>query len=757
MRRRTSWLGIWLAALVACGGSTGTLPEDADPGFPPEVRDPGISEDPGPGDPAGRDPASPEDDPGNGDPGGAADPGFDPGSRDPGEADPDGGSTADGTGADPGREVEVPEDSGSWPPDPGTDPGPGPGGFLVPPVVTCPPPADACGLPAPVPGAPLEATYRKDFYLLDSEYNEYTDYPVQGGRFHVAGIAAVSGVVQEVRLDGVPVEELLVKPKMEWYHVWPKRLQAGEPVWFAFHSRDPAWDRATEATLVIRTERGEAVNGTFPVARTPVPLTYVTTTADRSAFVIHARNDDRQARTLVSLEVNGREVLGTGVACVPKVTIPPQTAVMWTVPSCGPVDPGTAWTVVARFDEGAPSVGVGRVLKPFFPIETWPNTSDCPVPTGNRANWEKHYLAGFDTYFLYPSGGGDREGCNAFDTWTLANEVLPVQGNQFLVIDAGFSGTPLTDTRAVVGFLTGDESDGEVWNDQDIPNAAGKAAKARALWDRYPDVAVYNGGKTNGNVGTFAGMTDIQGMDFYNAACAPHITAWGRHPPIDGPYDYLRNARNNHMPWPTWLYAQGLAPMWNFQPDATEATHAAMSAMAAGAKGLMWFQTNMKAAGENPATWQAIARANLTFRAVRAFLREGDVTGAATADKAVLVEAIRAREAIVAVVLNLDVESAPTDLACATSGIGVKPHWKLRNVQPTLSVTIPEDFGVREVFEVRDGAVAAMNYPIAVQGRTLRFGPVPLANAEPARVFVLAGAEGVREAVAAAGARPTLP
>lgn len=743
---------IGLAVVTACGGTTTTVAEPDVPGLVEDLRDSGLPTDPGLPDLAGRDPGAPGEDPATWDPKDPTDPGDDPGFGDLG-GDP--GLADDGIATD--LSPEIPEDPGLPPSDSRTDPGPGPEGFLVPPVLSCPPPADACVLPPPSPAQPLQATYRKDFYLPDSEYNEYTDPPVQGGRFHVAGIAAVSGVVQEVRLNGVPVEELLVKPRMEWYHVWPKRLEAGEPVWFAFHSRDPAWDRATEATLHIRTGKGDAVNGTFRVARTQVPLTWVTTTADRSAFVIHARNDDRKAQTLVSLEVNGREVLNTGVACVPGTSIPPGTSVMWTVPSCGSIEPGSAWTVVARFADSPPSVGVGRVLKPFFPIETWPNSSDCPVPTGNRANWEKHYLAGFDTYFVYPSGGGDREGCNAFDTWTLASEVLPAMGDQFLLIDAGFSGTPLSTTQAVVGFLTGDESDGEVWNDQDVPNAAAKAAKARSLWDRYPDVAVYNGGKTNGNVGTFAGMTDIQGMDFYNAACAPHITAWGKHPPIDGPYDYLRNTRNNHMPWPTWLYAQGLAPMWNFQPDGTEATHAAMSAMAAGAKGLMWFQTNMKAANENPATWQAIDRANLTFRAVREFLREGDPTGAATADKSVLVEAIRAREAIVVVVLNLDVESAPTDLACATSGIGVKPHWRLRNVQPTLSVPIPEDFGVREVFEVREGAVVSLNVPVAVVGRTLRLGPVPLSNAEPARVLVLAGAEGIREAVAAAGARPVLP
>ena len=44
---------------------------------------------------------------------------------------------------------------------------------------------------------------------------------------------------------------------------------------------------------------------------------------------------------------------------------------------------------------------------------------------------------------------------------------------------------------------------------------------------------------TNKHVGVFAGMADIQGIDFYNAACAPHITEFGVIQ-LRGPYDYLR-------------------------------------------------------------------------------------------------------------------------------------------------------------------------------------------------------------------------
>lgn len=53
------------------------------------------------------------------------------------------------------------------------------------------------------------------------------------------------------------------------------------------------------------------------------------------------------------------------------------------------------------------------------------------------------------------------------------------------------------------------------------------------------------------------GITDIQGMDFYVAACAPHITSWDSTMRIQGAFDYLRNTRNNHMPLTSWSYSQG--------------------------------------------------------------------------------------------------------------------------------------------------------------------------------------------------------
>ena len=167
----------------------------------------------------------------------------------------------------------------------------------------------------------------------------------------------------------------------------------------------------------------------------------------------------------------------------------------------------------------------GRVLPERFIVEAWPSGSDCAFPGANDANFERHRRAGFDTLYMYWGGSGR---CG-FDGATMANVTAPATPELNILVGDDFLQRPspetaITDPSAIVGFLTGDESDGEIDDEDGIPRPAKKADDARRLWSMYPGLPVYNGGKTNKNVGAFAGMTDVQGMDLYIAACAPHIT-----------------------------------------------------------------------------------------------------------------------------------------------------------------------------------------------------------------------------------------
>ena len=400
---------------------------------------------------------------------------------------------------------------------------------------------------------------------------------------------------------------------------------------------------------------------------------------------------------------------------------------------------------------------MGRVVPPRFPIEAWPNNIDCVSPAAPASGpFKKHFAAGFDTGYWY----WGEHGCN-FSFADMANDPTGVSaGWQTLVGDDFPADQPnlLHPDAAIAGFLTGDESDSQLWEEKTGANHyAAKAATAELLWKNYPQWPVYNGGMTNGNMGAFAGVADIQGIDLYIAACAPHVTPFGNAPPVRGAYDYLRNARNNHMPLPTWQYAQGLHGGWNkggagqpiihSQPSVAEIWSQGIAAMAAGAKGLMWFQTNMPEAEFAPELWQAMADVNWTFRGVRAFVREGDLTGQATAthDK-VLVDAIRARRAMVVPALNFATDNIVDDVLCLSSFINDNkaPHWLFSSVTTDIAVAVPADQAVVEVFEVLPGKTVTVDAHVLPGTRTVVLPGVQFSEAHAARVFVLAGDKQVR-------------
>lgn len=700
--------------------------------------------------------SAPDVDPGSGP---DADAGSDPGSDPPpdSESAPETDSAA-GPDADPGSEPDTAPDA-----DPDTGPTLTPSGTLAA-ALSCAPSADAC-VELPV-DATIRASYRKDYYLPKAIYPEYTEVPEHGGRFQIAGIAAVSGAVSDVLIDGVSVTERLQppEPSIEWHHVWPDPVVEGEPLWVAFHSREAAWDAAESGAVTVMTEAGAALEGEFPVRQTPLPLTYVTASEDGASLLIHVRNDDTLTHRATALRVDGRDVLAGGVACVPDAELLPGEQALWTVPLCEAAQPGQAWTVSVSWEAAPDSVGAGRLLRPHFPIEAWGSSGDCAAPGAHAENYQAHLDAGFDTLYLY-WGASDK--CD-YKTKTLVNEQLPPDPEVYVLIGDDFpydaEEQVITDTTAVAGFLTGDESDGAIYKEDGTPAPANKASKARKLWARYPEVTVYNGAMTHGNVGTFAGMTDVQGIDVYIGACAPHITTFGVFRPLSSPHDFLRNTRNNHMPLPTWLYAQGLHSGWNvgggegipevhFQPSPQEVLLQALMVMTAGGKGLMWFQTTQSEAEAVPESWDAISQSNWLFRGVRHLLREGDPTGAvlASSGEQVLAEAIRAQDAIVVPVINLATVQTVDDQACIEWLIAdlPQPHWILDAQTPEIRVPIPAAMPLVEVFELTlQGEVVDAEWAVDEDAREAVLPAVELSHELPVRLFVIAAQESVRAQVA---------
>ncbi len=587
----------------------------------------------------------------------------------------------------------------------------------------------------------IYASYRKDYYLPSDQYNEPLDDPLDGGRFHIAAISQVTGTVTGVFINDTQVTDLLAELSMDWQHVWPEQVETGKPVWFAFHSRSSSWDSAESGHIRIETDNGIAVNGTFDVSIHPLAIGYVTVNNTRDTLLIHVTNTGDDAVTVSRVLYNGVNLMEGGVICIPSTTLNPEEHAIWSAPLCETPGPGSAWTLVIDTENKSSVAAVGRHLKPFFPIEAWQKGGDCALPGVNDTATDFFLAGGLDTFYHYWGGGS---GCG-YDNTSMYNETLPARGDVHVLLgdDFPFDDPPLdilTDTSAIAGILTGDESDWSYTTDEGGPKPENKATMTRKIWRSYPELLTYNGAMTNKHIGAFAGMADVQGIDIYAAGCAPHILNFGDHPPLRAPFDYLRNARNNHMPWPTWLYAQGLGG-WTINPDPQEILVQGFEVIAAGGKGLMWFQAGTELAKEFPDTWQAMSDVNWMVRGVRPLLREGDVTGLASSDTDTLTEAIRSPEALVVPVITLAADIAPTDQDCLLYGLGQiedEPHWILTERTISVSVTIPDDLAVNDVFEIFPDRVEDVSYPVTMDGRRIVLSDIPVSNETPVHMFVFA-------------------
>ena len=659
---------------------------------------------------------------------------------------PDAAVTADGA---PDASDEPTSDA-SDEPDAGPVEGPPPAGVtLTLPIAAtaaCAPTDAACDAqPADV----AAGGYRKDFFYPLSRYPEASiPDPVDGGRMHLVATAHASGRVTGVWLDGSTSDALLDAGSLDWLHVWPTQVTAGAPVWVAFHSRSASFDARASLDLVVATDAGPAVETTVPYARAAVLLTYVAHDDARTTAIVHLHNRDAAPHTLTRLVVDGRDV--TASACAAHPTLGPGEATVVTVPLCASTRTGAPWSVVAEWADAPPSVAGGRVAPLHFPIETWPVESECPLPGGRDALFDEHRSAGFDTFFL--RGSYSDPACHGLTSDTVIASArtrgFDVFPDEFLPLASG-----LGEADGVVARLLADEADASVTDG----SARRLAETAQALWESNPTAAAYVGGSRHRHGGTFAGVADLQGMDFYVAACAPHVTDFGAHPPLRGAYDYLHATRENQLPLPTWLYSQGLAAGWNRgsgaslvvrQPDPTELSIQAWSVVAAGGKGLMYFQTDMGLAlGAARPTWDAIAAVNHAVHALAPRLREGDptVTVRASNDD-VIVTGVRARDAVLVVAIDVRSSAGFDDARCLFEP---SPHWRVDANTPHVTVAWPPELALADAFEVQGGAVVAAP-PATRAGREVTFPYLALDAERPVRVLVLASSSAARAEIAAA-------
>ncbi|HSW61311.1 MAG TPA: hypothetical protein VLJ60_10955 [bacterium] len=611
--------------------------------------------------------------------------------------------------------------------------------------IKCSPSSDPCS--EKTVDTALYASFRKDFYYPNYQEGDVTNpipAPVNGGRFNTTGVAEKGGKVTAVYIDGVNVADLLTQKKLDWYHVYPLTFVEGNAFWVNFHSRESSWNTATGGTLKVETEEGVAFEGTFDVKINQIPLKYVGFADDYKTAVIHFENRHFEPVTVSKILFNGRDV--TDSVCLADKTVNPFETKLVTLELCEAAKPGDPWTVTVLTDKLSPSTAGGRVIRNFYPILTWQTDSDCPYSPYNTSLYENHKSRGFDTFFTRPSHAQmchDKFGKGTNDIFELLGPVSIADNiHHIFTIEHPSHYLDFPDVSRIAAALHADECDDSLL-DNDYPKPQTRAEYAKKTWEKWPEMPTYIGGSRGRYNGSFAGATDIQGFDYYVAACAPHITVAGTHPPLRGAFDQLYLVYENHMPHTTWAYTQGLHSGWNAtipvigtevyrQPNPAEYRLQTLNVAMVGSKGLMYFQTNEELIDKYSDTWTEMGNLNRDFHGLKPYLLEGTVNKIIDVPDSHVVSILWARKMITAVIMNLKVKTAPTEAACLA---GQDVHWILDSNIVSFDVEVPEDFRVFEILELRSGQFFTPNY--SINGRTVTFQNIGLGHNDAGRIFVL--------------------
>ena len=440
-------------------------------------------------------------------------------------------------------------------------------------------------------------------------------------------------------------------------------------VWISFHTSNAQWAPFDSLLVHVAAKNGTVLyDGTLSgtAIESGLTLSYAAFRFGGTQAVLHVHNEADTPQSLGSLYLDG-----TAVPKFPNASVPPGGHLVIPVSISGIAKhTNDVWTVRMNGLGFGGRVAAGE----RFAVEAWPHSSDCSVPGGNDDHAQELQSYGIDS--VYYTGGSYSKNCNG----SLVDVVNQLAGDGtkqpdfHVVTDAQTAGAASLAARfvAIDAVLLGDEVDDKV----DASHLRGKLAAAYAAHDVAPESPTYQGSKTTRNVGSFAGIADIQGSDAYCAACAPTMLPAISTLPLQYPFYYLRNARDNHAPGVFWGYSQLFSDAWSYQANANEIIAQIGQVVLSGSKALMFFQSYheiFKASDMND-----IAAAIQSVRAVGTIVREGDVAGIAfdtssKLNKEVMIEVIRSPEQLLIAIVNTN-GSGYNNALCHT---GLSKHWKI--------------------------------------------------------------------------------
>jgi len=503
------------------------------------------------------------------------------------------------------------------------------------------------------------ASYRKDFYIPGIKENVQYKNPIDGGRVHVTAEGTTcAGPILNATVNGIQALSLPSSGDLDFTYFDWTRLHSEEDaagsggetrVWLSFHSRNTKWFPASGAIPPIEVElfdsKGSCAKGSPLVLQDEqLRVKHVTTAQMGAQLIVHVQNYDAKLTfTLPNIIVNGKQVFG------PWTLAPGQTRVLSLPTSSSLLKlsaqmiPGALWTVSLNMTGSQPRLlgWGGRMLPELFAIEAWAHSSDCPFPAVNPTAWQLMKGAGITTIFANNAKEAD---CNGS---SVAEIVSQMAANNNSVAKVWLLPKQLDEVthrgNVVTAVFLGDEVDGNMSNTRD--------PAAKLSYNSYPDLPTYQGGKTNRQIGSFAGMTDYQGMDAYVAACAPTMDNVINTLPITYPFQYLRNAQQNHAPLPSALYSQLYFHGWTYQAHDNELVMQVGQAVAAGAKALTLFESDAALFQKFKFASGPVAGTLKSVQALGEALRTGDIGGllfnASVGIDQALVEVIRSPDKVV--------------------------------------------------------------------------------------------------------------
>jgi hypothetical protein len=582
-----------------------------------------------------------------------------------------------------------------------------------------------------VDGANIYAHTRADKWV--SNLPEHgTDKQKNGRRTHIVidGVSIAESDIASVKVrgqDGLSLSDDLTY--FDWFRAHSN--PATNQVWLSFHSRNEDWLDASSIDVQITGKDGTTVVDDTVAAGPPgLDLTYVTTRNGGAQVVLHIHSNGKEG-DLSKVVFDGVEVPLPSWAA----RVPANGHVVLTVDGVTK-KPGDIWTAVLF--TGSDGIGYGgRVVPERFPIEAWPKSDDCPLPGGNEQHMEWVKSLGIDS--IYYSASQFNKKCDA-DWTTVVNSLATVEDGWFHVMAGpgdveGLS--PAVRATSVDAVLIGDEVDGDI----DADHLRPKLKKALEQMAAFPDVPTYMGSKTNHNVGSFAGITDIQGSDAYCAACAPTMLEAVRTLPLRYPYSYLRNARDNHAPLPFWGYSQLYSDAWSYQANPAELVSQLGQVILSGSKAVMFFQANYDKghAKKNGPLESAIQ----SIRNVADIVREGDIQGvpfsvSSELNKEVMAETILSPEKLLVVVINTNADGY-SNLLCHTLVDG--RHWKFNaTTVETMTLDLDSSPGIGSVSNwqesTKDGLVPLSSVDVSGSSGSVTLSNIAFDDKNVVRLFV---------------------